>query len=147
MRDTYKPRGGLFYLEVLDQNRNIINTYEDANLIVLTGRTAMRDIITDTSLGISGCITKIAVGTKNTATAPEDNDLSDKVFGTIVDVEYPDDYSVRFIWELGYGEGNGKLITEYGLFTENEKLFARKVRPVIEKDSLNSLRGKWTILF
>lgn len=147
MKDTYRPRGGLFRLEVIDQNKKVIDTYEDNNLIVLTGRTAVRDILADTSLGISGCVTKVAVGTDNTATAPEDENLSDKAYGTIIDVEYPDDYSARFVWELGYGEGNGKLIAEYGLFTENEKLFARKVRPTIEKDSFISLRGTWTILF
>lgn len=147
LKDTYKPRMGLFKLEVIDRHDRIIETYEDENLIVLTGRTAVRNILSDTSLGNQGCITRVAAGTASTDTAPEDEDLTDKTWGTIIDVEYPDDYSSRFIWELGYGEGNGKTITEYGLYTENESLFARKVRPPLVKDSFISLRGEWTILF
>ncbi len=147
LHDNYKPRMGIFRLEVLDQDKNVLEVFEEENLIVLTGRTSVRTNMFDTTSGNDNRITKIAVGTNGAGTTPEDSDLNNKSFGVVLDVEYPDNYSARVVWELGYGEANGKTITEYGLFTENETLFARKVRPPITKDSFIALRGQWTILF
>lgn len=145
--DTYTPRGGIFKLDIFDAQKNLIDTYQDNNLIVYSGRTAVRDILTSTSLGVDGCITKVGVGTRDTETDPEDSDLEEKTYGILLDITYPDNLSATFVWELGYGEGNGREIKEYGLFTNNEKLFARKVRPSISKDIHIMLRGSWTILF
>jgi hypothetical protein len=50
-------------------------------------------------------------------------------------------------WSLEEDEENGKSITEFGLLTESDVLFARKVREVIEKTVDIRLEGKWQLIF
>jgi hypothetical protein len=53
--------------------------------------------------------------------------------------------SVTFITDLDQGTGNGKRITEAGLFTAQGSMFNIKTFPGIEKTSEFSLHFEWTI--
>jgi hypothetical protein len=58
---------------------------------------------------------------------------------------YPSTNKVTFVWDIGFDEANGLSFAELGLLSENQTLFARKVRTPIVKDSTIRLHGEWTI--
>lgn len=95
-------------------------------------------------------VTKIAVGTSGTPTAPGDSALAGAFVKAIDKVEYPSDTSVVFFFSLAKEEANGMAIREFGLLADNGTLFARKVRATgaaLEKDAELSIRGTWKIQF
>ncbi len=65
----------------------------------------------------------------------------------IFSVDWPQPFIVRFEIVLDASEGNGYLIREMGLWTNNSNLFARKVFPAIEKNDTFALGFLWRIRF
>jgi hypothetical protein len=140
----YKPRG-IFRLQVIDKNKNIIEDYIDKNLIV----TGARNVVVLLLGGGSDSLTKIAMGIGTAEPVESDTGLTAPVGGlvyaTITSTTYPTSSSIMFSWSLDYADGNGVDITEYGLFTTGDVLFSRKIRTVVPKTDTIALEGMWTL--
>lgn len=92
-------------------------------------------------------LTHIGFGTSNIPPAITDSSLSDaymkEIDGSAVG---SDDKSCTFMFSLDTSEDNGVTISEIGLFTASETLFARRVLDVpIEKTENIAFDGTWTI--
>jgi hypothetical protein len=83
------------------------------------------------------------------ATTPDlsNTGITGAILKPIINVSYPDRFSVKFDWELDASSCNGMLIAEYGLFASEGTLFARKTSEVIQKDNTINLAGSWIIKF
>lgn len=136
---------GVFVLTITDAAGNVLEQYEDKNLVVNGGRAAVMALLgagdTDKQL------TKLAVGTNPTAPTGADTAITGAFTKALGAVTYPTVSSVQFAWTLGAGEANGINIAEFGLLCDDLTLFARKVRAVIAKNSDIILNGSWTISF
>jgi hypothetical protein len=136
---------GIFYLKIIDKNGNVLEEYEDKNLIVDKARYNMSRL-----LGASGnnyYINTIGFGVGAVAPAVGDLGLTGGITKAISAVVYPDGVSVRFDWTLELNEGNGLAITEFGLISQNGDLFSRKTRAAINKANDFRIEGSWRILF
>jgi hypothetical protein len=135
---------GSFYLEII-KNGEIVEKYEDNNLVVNTGRTAVMELLG--AADPDKQLTQIAFGTNGTAPAGTDTAITGAFTKNLGTVTYPTATSVKFDWTLGALEGNGIAITEVGLLCFDGTLFARKTREVINKNSDIILNGSWIISF
>lgn len=148
---------------------------EDRNLVVTVGRRIMSRLIagavnspTITLVGSPDptitapselFITKMKFGTGGNdagdptlAVAPlvTDEALYDPIASPAekaVTIDYPTDLSVRFAATLEKTEANGEGLSEEGLFTDNDLLFARKTFGIITKSSDFTFLFRHTILF
>lgn len=148
MKDGIVTRGeiasGNFQLQVWDMEGNVIETFEEQNLVVTLGRTNICKLLGGDSAGKA--ITQIAVGTNGTTPDLANTSLTSQFNKDITSVAYPSANQVRFSWSLEAGEGNGLSILEFGLLNEDSVLCARKVRsePIV-KSSAVRLVGSWTL--
>jgi hypothetical protein len=136
---------GIFTLEVKNKNGEVIERYEDRNLIVNKARYNMSRLIS--ASGNSYFIDKIAFGIGTTPAVVGDLVLTGATDFAFDSVTYPDDVSVQFNWSLGLGDMNGVAISEFGLKSNNGDLFARKQRAVINKADDFTINGSWKIIF
>jgi len=144
--DKLNPLKGRFELQVVcAKTGKIIETYVDANLVVNNGRTAVMALLGAASS--TKKLSKLSVGTNGTAPVGTDSAITGAFTKALGAVTYPTISSVRFDWQLGAGEGNGIAIREFGLLCDDDTLFARKVRELINKNSDIILNGNWTISF
>jgi len=139
--------------------KRLIEVIEDNNLIVNDARDQMAHLIAGDTADRS--IKQIGFGLSSTEPTVDDTSLTNPFLKDVDGFEYPTVYKdsegnehpifggqVQFNWSLALSEGNGKAIKEFGLFTKNGKLFARRVRvSPINKESDISLEGSWTIIF
>lgn len=136
---------GEFKMKVLDVNGNVLEEYEELNVIVTVGRGQLARLLGGDVTNRS--ITKIGFGTNGTVADVGDTALSGPPFiKNVGAVTYPDPTSVMFAWTLGTSEGNGLVIQEFGLLTAGLTLFSRKQRDSITKNSSISLSGTWKII-
>ena len=141
--ETMDLRGELS-VRVFEDGR-LVEEWVDRNLIVNTGRNALASLLAGVTANKS--ITKIGFGTGTGAAAQADTALTGLVSKAIGTITYPETGSVQFAWSLETSEGNGITISEFGLLTADNTLFARKVRGGIAKTSDIRLEGYWKILF
>lgn len=125
--------------------------YEHKNLVVTLGRTRLSKLIAGDETAF---VTKFRTGTGSTAPAASDSGMQTGVnittgqpYKAVDNVTYPAAGKVRFEMSLGTSEANGNTLAEYGLFTSDNVLFARVVRPAFAKTSSDSLTIRWTINF
>lgn len=146
MNDLLKNLKGVFVLDIVCAHTGrIIEHYEDRNLVVNGGRSAVMTLLG--SAASAKQITKLSVGTNGTAPTGADTAITSPFTKALGAVSYPTISSVRFDWTLGAGEANGKAIREFGLLCTDNTLFARKVRELINKNSDIILNGYWTLSF
>jgi hypothetical protein len=124
----------------------VVERFAEDNLIVTGGRTQMARLLGGDAEGRN--ITQIAVGTNGTPPALTDTAITNQFKKGIAEVGYPSPLTVRFDWELTTEEANGLAILEFGLLSEDNTLFSRRVRanPINKAEDL-SLEGHWTIGF
>lgn len=144
--DTLAPMRGEFRLIGRDKENNIVFCYEDLNMIVNDAKAALAQLISNTAAQ-SKVIKFIGFGTGTTIPNPNNTTLTDFYKKDILAFSYPEPGRVKFTWRLGYGEANGKDISEFGLMCQDNSLFARKVRGAIKKEEDLALEGEWTIIF
>jgi len=89
-------------------------------------------------------ITKIGWGISSTPTTPGDTDLENAFIKTI-DNYTINNGNINFYYTLEETEYNGNLIREIGLFTDDNKLVARKVLEGIHKENLMRLENTWIL--
>lgn len=123
----------------------LLEDYEDRNLVVNGGRTAVTKLLGGDVANRS--LTKISFGTNNTAPSATDSAITSPFTKSLGTVSYPSISSVKYEWTLESGEANGKAIAEIGLLCNDNTLFARKTREVINKNSDIRLVGSWEITF
>jgi hypothetical protein len=127
--------------------KELLETYEDHNLIVNRAREQMAHLIAGDSVA-NRKITKIAFGTNGIEADLLDETITGATTKDLDGYTYPAQTQVRFSWSLGVGEANGKAIREFGLICADNSLFARRTRnKPINKESDISLEGTWTIIF
>jgi hypothetical protein len=146
--DAIQPPTGRFILQV---RRNGILVPElcvdDPNLIV-NGSKGIHAALLGGNVS-NQSVTKIAYGTNGTAAAGADTAITGAFVKAIDAVTYPTSTSVQFAFSLGSAEDNGMAIQEFGLLTQGNTLYARKVRTsgALNKDADLSFSGTWTINF
>jgi len=136
---------GSFVLNVFDLKGNLLEHYEDRNLVVNGGRTAVMLLLGAGNTAKQ--LTKLSVGTNGTAPVGSDTAITGAFTKSLGTVTYPTISSVKFDWTLTALEANGINIAEFGLLCTDNTLFARKTRAVIAKNSDIILNGSWTISF
>lgn len=156
------PVRGEFAMIVRDRSGNIVDRYEDHNMIVNGAKMVMAKLISEAAspssdaedaptVGSQKMITTIAFGNGVAAVDATDTGMTgtDTVTKPLDGHEFPEgtEDRVQFNWSLGYGEANDLHITEFGLLCADETLFAHKVRNEIYKDDTLSFEGTWTIIF
>ena len=145
MKDTMNIKG-VFTLSIIDaKTGELLEKYVDNNLVVNGGRTAVTRLLGGDVANRS--ITKISFGTNGTAPASTDSAITGAFTKALGAVSYPTINSVRWAWTLEDNEGNGIGIREYGLVCDNDLLFARKTREIINKNSSIRLVGTWEVSF
>lgn len=138
---------GEFTLFVHDKAGRIIEKYIDKNLIVNVAKTSMSKLVGGN--GANKNITKIAFGTNGTAPDVADTIITGSVTKSISggSITYPEFNSVQFAFTLDYADANGMSITEFGLLSNDDSLFARKTRSAIAKTVDIKFTGTWKITF
>lgn len=137
---------GAFVLKVICAHTGkLLEKYEDKNLVVNGGRTAVMLLLGAASS--TKKIEKLSVGTNGTAPVGTDTAITGAFTKNLGAVSYPTISSVQWAWTIGAGEANGIAIREFGLLTNDDTLFARKTRELINKNADIILNGTWTISF
>lgn len=131
--------------KIINGEKHLIEKYSDKNLVVNTGKYALCRLLTGDNSNFF--VNEIAFGEGTSIPHETDTTLLNEYKRNIIDYTYTDMNIVNFNWELLATEGNGLMITEYGLFANGNFLFARKVRDVIEKKIDIVLEGTWKITF
>lgn len=146
MNEKLENLKGRFELEVVCAHTGkIIEHYVDANLVVNGGRTAVMLLLG--AADANKQLTQLGVGTNGTAPIGADTALTGSFIKDLGVVSYPTISSVQFAFQLGASEANGIGIREFGLLCEDNTLFARKTRELINKNSDIILNGSWRISF
>lgn len=137
---------GIFQLQIIDaKTGRVIENYIDNNLVVNNGRETVMQLLGAGTFNKR--LTKIAFGTNGTAPVGADSAITGAFAKALGTVSYPTISSVKYDWTLGALEGNGIEIVEFGILSNDNTLFARKVRALISKNSDIILNGSWTISF
>jgi hypothetical protein len=143
MKEQITPKG-VFTLKVYKKGE-LVHTFSENNLVVVGGRTAIAKMIGGDTDG--NVVTQIAFGESLAPANILDTALTNQYAKAITSATFPTAGQVDINWSLEEDEENGKSITEFGLLTASDVLFARKVREVIEKTADIRLEGKWQLIF
>lgn len=145
-RDDASLRGRLRInvFKLINGQKVWADSFDDHNLITLSGK----QLITFLLAGEPGNhkITKIGVGEDGTDPQNSDVSLLNAYVKLIDSYNFLADNIVQFNFSMDTGDANGLQIAEFGLFSDDGQLFARKIRlPAIPKDSDIIIEGDWTI--
>lgn len=127
------------------KNGKLFDFFRDRNLVVNDARGSLAELVAGDGAG--SVIRKIGFGVSDTPADPDDESLTSAYVRALNGHSYPEPGKVRFEFSLNTSEANGITIREFGLITESNRLFSRKVRGGIEKNDDISLEGVWTITF
>jgi hypothetical protein len=136
---------GLFTLKTYRRGV-LVDVYEDKNLVVDNYKQVQARLLG----GSSGyAVTQFGVGTSATAPAAGNTALTGQFIKALdAAATYPATNQVSFAFSLAASEANGMAISEFGLFTAGNLLFARKTRSSpLNKDSDLSFTGTWVITY
>jgi hypothetical protein len=136
---------GIFSIQILDIDEEIVEEYTGENLIVNLGRSALARLLAGEVTERS--IDRIGFGTNGVSPSSADTALTASFEKALDSFTYPDAQSVRFAFDLDFDEANGMSIREFGLICEDDSLFARKTRDAIVKTDQLKIVGSWTIIF
>ncbi len=143
MREGIEAKG-LFSVQIIEaKSGNILEHYEDNNLVVTLGKANTAQLLAGAATGKK--INKIAVGIGTTPPDVADTALTTPFIKNIDGYSFPNANEVLFSWTIETTEANGLSITEFGLMNDSGILFARKIRSAIIKSSSIKLVGTWKI--
>ncbi|MBL7718970.1 MAG: hypothetical protein JNL72_09050 [Flavipsychrobacter sp.] len=135
---------GFFRVQIIETaTGNILEDYEDNNLVVTLGKANTAQLLAGAATGKK--INKIAVGIGTTPPDVADTALTTPFIKNIDGYSFPNTNEVLFSWTIETTEANGLSITEFGLMNDSGVLFARKIRSAIIKSSSIKLVGTWKI--
>lgn len=136
---------GEFRLDVLRRGVLLERTAEP-NLVVDNFKLIHARLLGGSVTGRS--VATFGVGTSGTTPAGANTALTSAFTKALDSVSYPATNQVAFNFSLLATEANGKAILEFGLFTGDGTLYARKVRAsALNKESDISFTGSWVITF
>jgi hypothetical protein len=93
-------------------------------------------------------ISKIGVGSSAVVASSADTELADVVRADVGAISYPLANKIAVDWEIARGVATGLEIHEFGLFTTDLTLIARKTRAAgIVKGADVRIAGTWTLHF
>lgn len=140
-----KAPTGRFRLEIYRRG-TLIEVFEENNLIVDNSKQIHAHLLGGDVTNRS--VTQIGFGTNPTAPVGGNTALTGAYVKTIDLVTYPATNQVNFAFSLGTSEAQGLAISEFGLITAGNMLYARKVRSLpLNKDVDLTLAGSWLISF
>ena len=132
--------------EIFNNKKHLIETYSDKNLVVNLGKYSLCRLLSNNTPE-NYYIDQMGFGEGTDDPTSGDVGLTNQILVPIIDYTEYGLSTIIFNWELLTHEGNGMMITEYGLFTHGNILFARKIRSAIEKKVNIILEGTWKIVF
>ena len=136
---------GDFRLEVF-RHGQLIEVFEEKNLIVNNSKQIHARLLGGDVTNRS--VTQIGFGENPAPPSGGNTTLTDAFMKAVDTVSYPSATQVRFAFSLGTTEANGKALSEFGLLTAGNVLYARKTRSApLNKESDLTLAGTWTINF
>ena len=147
LNDNLKQLAGRLHIEVINRDGETVETHDWNNLITKTGYHAVGQCLA----GIAGArINRIAVGTNDTAPTFDDTAITNAVTSAITNAEYSvmgveTNEWVKFHFNVGYFQAVGMNITEWGLITQDGRLFSRVTRSAIQKTNEIMLTGYWIV--
>lgn len=130
--------------KIVDGIKSLIDGFEDDNLITTTGLQLIAYLL----VGHPGNnkITKVGVGIGTSEPGRPDTGLTNAYIKTIDSYTFPSENTVKYKFSFNSGDGNGRLVSEFGLFSGDEVLFSRKLRtPAIPKAADIIIEGNWLI--
>lgn len=140
--DKMREMSGTLHLRAFDKSGKEMWSDTGKNLIVASGYTAAAEALA----GVSGAkIVSVAVGTNGEPPADTDTSIQNAVVLQVQSVEYPQPGTIRFNFTIGYNAAPGMNIREFGLLTEDGRLFSRKTREILEKSQYLTIVGMWEI--
>jgi hypothetical protein len=140
---------GVLQVKVI-RGGEVIESYADRNLIVNSGFNLVQQLLS--SAAADKHITKLRIGEfaegdpaePDAAWTDIPNEILTKSIGS---VSFPSARSVSFNTEINGSEANDTEIAHFGLLSEDETLFAAKVRAPIAKTSDIVIQTTWIIHF
>lgn len=143
--DTLRqPTGKLSYR--LHRGLVLVEEFSEDNLIVDGSKLIHAKLLGGTVSNNS--VTQISFGTSAAAAANGNTTITNPFTKAVDTVTYPATNQVAFNFSLGTAEGNGKAISEFGLLTAGNALYARRTRATpLNKESDLTLSGSWVITF
>jgi hypothetical protein len=129
---------------MIDGLKILIACYDSNNLITISGL----QLVTYLLSGEPGNnkVTKVGVGDGTDPTHKSDVGLSNAYIKDIDYYTFDAENIINYKISMDTGDGNGLNISEFGLFSGDEQLFARRIQtPVIPKDSDIIIEGNWTV--
>lgn len=143
LEDKLHRMKGRLSVKVIDRAGKVVSEDTGNNLIVDMGYKVTADLL---SGQMGAAITKAAVGTNPAAPDPADIQITDAFIVTVDGVDSLGDTTIRFNFTIPYDcAANGKVISEYGLMTQNGRLFARRTRASVTKTANLMIAGAWDI--
>lgn len=145
LNDRIDAPHGQFLLKVYRRGI-LIETVNEPNLIVTGSKEALAHLLGGDVATRS--VTQIGFGTSGTSPVIGNTSLTSGFYKDLDGVAYPSAGTVDFEFSLSSSEANGMAIMEFGLLTEGDVLFSRRVRSAaLNKESDISLTGLWSIVF
>jgi len=146
MKSGLKIQGYISF-NICDADGNVLERFSGKNLVVDLGRESIAKLLAGE--GTDKQITQISFGTGTTAADVADTTITNPTTKDLDGFSYPNSKSVTYEFSLGLLEGNGKDITEFGLLSEDDTLFSRKVRtqPIVKTSEMQITDGVWTLIF
>ncbi len=147
MKSKALPRG-IVHIKVYE-NGVLIDEQRDYNLVVVGGRTALSNLVIG-NIGTTpnqNFVTGFGIGTSGAVATDSDTALVSPFTKTVDSTSTPSTGVAQFNFSVAVGEANGTAIQEFGLFTENGDLFARKVVSTINKTAAIRIEATWQIIF
>ena len=143
MEDTLKITG-LLTLYIFEKGK-LIEEFTGENLIVNGGRNAVSNLIG--GLAANKYVNGFGFGEGSISAQPSDTVLTNSTTKGLDSATIMGVGQLRFAFSIAANEGNGKNISEFGLFCNDNTLFSRKVRAAITKTPDITLSGIWDIIF
>lgn len=160
-QDCCSVTGQLFY--VVRRDGVVIEEFSEQNMIMTDGRIAVARLFAG---GAGGNGAFVGVGSSNEPPSPDQTGLTGEVQVPVASVTFANAVvvdgvvswedapeptpNVRFNFVFGPDDANGLEIREFGLFTADGAMFARRIRRgngAIAKDSDIEVEGYWVIRF
>lgn len=142
LQDSFGLQG---YLRLRIKRRGqVIEEWEERNIVVDIPRDEIARCFVEG--GSIMPVTHVAVGTNDLPPSRSDTQITNAFVKPILAASRPTPTSVQFDFVILPSDANGLRITEIGLLRSDGKLFARRTRGAIEKDSDLEIEGEWVIL-
>ena len=130
--------------KTIDGKKVKIDEIDEANLITLSGKQVMAYLMA----GEPGThkVSKFGIGTGDSFPDDYDSGLTNAYIRNTTGYYFLEPTVVQWYLAIEAHEAVGLVVTEFGLYSEAEQLFARKIRtPGIIKDASISMIGAWTV--